>query len=263
MECMAKLGNERFLIVYENEYHCYRNTYAKHFTPLMFFASVPGYLKHKNLLDELSKYISENKAELDKQNSLGLTALMLACLHVRDINSTVIIEQLIDAGANLEIKDNSGWTALTYSVGFSKVFSSASVVELLLNKGANINTQSDVGYTPVMIAVIYSNNWHDLSTHKTVKILIDNNADLSLQSTTSKQSGFKIICEGMNLEFVKYCFDKHTYYKEEDLIKCISYCIKASKKITAKLLASYLAKLYFEKGGQFLIFCESDRLVCL
>ena len=61
-------------------------------------------------------------------------------------------EEMIKAGADVNMKDRFGWTPLHVAALYSN---GMSVVKLLIDRGANINAITDVGRTPLQIAEQY------------------------------------------------------------------------------------------------------------
>ncbi|GFS02092.1 ankyrin repeat protein [Elysia marginata] len=83
----------------------------------------------------------------------GRSALMIATLSPGS-TSISCMQQLIAAGAKLDLADGDGDTALTFAI-FSK---NVAAVDLLLHNGAVVNTLSSHGETPLTYAMRYFDN---------------------------------------------------------------------------------------------------------
>lgn len=106
--------------------------------------------------------------DINIKNTRGDTPLIDA---IR--NSTYqIFNFLIDSGADINMTDNYGNTPLMLCARNKR----DEAVEILINSGANINAQNDDGDTPLIICSQY----RDKAALKTIKILIDNDADWNI-----------------------------------------------------------------------------------
>jgi ankyrin repeat protein len=92
-------------------------------------------------------FLIENGADVNQQNSEGVSPLMFAIMWTPDPK---FIDFLIKHKAKLEHKDISGNTPLSGAVAMGR----KDVVKGLLNSGADPNEANSKGYTPVMIAVM-------------------------------------------------------------------------------------------------------------
>lgn len=103
-----------------------------------------------------------NRANLNRRNQFGDSALMLGALKAR----LETVRRLIDLGADL---NPDGWTPLHYAIfGGSK-----EVTAFLIAKGAKLDARAPNGQTPLMVAV-------KLGTLDFVQQLIDADADMDL-----------------------------------------------------------------------------------
>ncbi len=76
----------------------------------------------------------------------GKTALIQA---VRSHRDSGVINDLINAGADLNVADTDGRTALMYAAGMSN---NPAIVEILVAEGANINQRDKYGWTALDLA---------------------------------------------------------------------------------------------------------------
>lgn len=124
---------------------------SAHYTPLMYTA-----LSRERA--SIFKFLIENGAAINFQNSKGVTALMLAS----DGWNIEKIKILVESGADVRLKDKRGEDALTYLLRGFLVFGNEyersfrdqnlnSMVEYMLNNGASINNQNHEGLSPLML----------------------------------------------------------------------------------------------------------------
>lgn len=89
--------------------------------------------------------------------------------------SSVALQLLLDAGADVNKFDNYGENALLRAAERGNTFA----VNILIEHGADINIQNNEGYTPLMKAVF----WDQYSV---AEILLKNNADTSIKNNEGK-----------------------------------------------------------------------------
>ena len=114
---------------------------------------------------EAAKYLVKHGADVNRQNSLGVTPLMFAIMAFDD---TDLMEFLIDHKAKIEHKDMTGNTPLSGAVAMGK----KAAVKVLLDKGADPDEATSKGYTPVMIAVM-------ANRPEILKMLLNAGADIN------------------------------------------------------------------------------------
>ncbi|AGF85367.1 repeat protein [Moumouvirus goulette] len=143
------------------EYNCTPTIKCKGFTKLMY------YIINKNN-DKIIKHINKNKNKknINAQNSLGWTALMIACKNSRLFDNLEVIKLLLDTGANPNIQNDNGWTSLMFASRFSHKTSTLETVKILLEYGADPNIQHDYGWTALMLSSCFSNKDSNIETIK-------------------------------------------------------------------------------------------------
>lgn len=264
-----EFDSKQFTVNPDNKYRCSEYIWTKGFNPLMYLVMNARTLNNDS---EMNKYILEHKEQLNQKNAYGHTPLILACRNSNTYSTESTVNMLINAGCELDIQDITGTTALIYAVTnrsknssedtvnmlvnagcdldklddysrtalmmatYDSKLSKDNTLQILVNAGANLNIRSSCGKTTLMFAC---RNLNSFSTTNTIKILLDSNVDLKLAN--KGKSGFMYVCKYSDTSLVKYCFDKHIYYNEIELLKCI----ELGKH--RKLLVSYLADLYFKK----------------
>ena len=85
--------------------------------------------------------LTQEGIELGSETPLHLAA--------RFNESPVVIQALLDAGANTEARDSEGWTPLHYAAGQNE---SPAVIQALVDAGANIEATGADGQTPLHAA---------------------------------------------------------------------------------------------------------------
>lgn len=130
--------------------------------------------KHSNyLVNLLLKY----KANPNIQDINGCSALMMACICSNtyiDIKTIKLILKKSDPN----IQDCNGWTSLMIVCSNSNIYS-IDLVKLLLKNGSDPNIQDNNGCNSLMISCMYSNT---LSNNETVRLLLENGANPDLQN---------------------------------------------------------------------------------
>jgi ankyrin repeat protein len=157
---------------YEQEYPCSRYTKSSHFTKLMYLIINSNKIGY----DTISTYIFQlSKEEINKQNSKGWSALMIASRNSNINNNIEIVKILLKNGAEINDVLNLGGNALMLAARYSNTDSNIETVKLLLKNKADINKADINGYSVLMHTI------YDLKTHgniETVELLLENRADI-------------------------------------------------------------------------------------
>jgi ankyrin repeat protein len=111
--------------------------------------------------------IKSDICNVSQQSNVGETALMIAIFN-RNIE---IAQQLIQAGADLNLQNKNGSTALNFAAANGLY----DIVKLLLKKDVALNTQHKSGLTPLMDAVCRG-------FHEIVILLLNRGADANTQN---------------------------------------------------------------------------------
>lgn len=101
-------------------------------------------------VEEVRRILREG-AEIETRNTLGETALHLACR----FNHKDIVLLLLKEGANIEARDNDEWTPLISALALAYYYPNAEVISKLLEEKADVNAQDNDGDTPLIIAARY------------------------------------------------------------------------------------------------------------
>ena len=146
------------------------------------------------------KTLLDRGANVNLANNEGVTPLMMASKHDRDvslINDDYTIENLIAAGADVNHQSTSGQTALMVACEGRLL----SITEILLESGANVNLPDGEGMTPLIKAC-------EEGQEAIVDRLLDAGADVNHQST-SGQTALIAACEQGSLAIVKSLMERH------------------------------------------------------
>ena len=92
----------------------------------------------------------KNRADLNKTDMRGSTALLLACSDRQE--NSVIVRELIEAGADVNIPDSKGITPLMNLLRFN---GTEALIKILIEHGADINAVNSSGETPLIYACRY------------------------------------------------------------------------------------------------------------
>ncbi len=98
---------------------------------------------------KIAEYLVEQGADVNKENSDGVTPLMLSIMLSDD---TELLKFLIKHKAKIEHIDLVGNTPLSGAVALGR----KAAVKVLLNNGADPNVATQKGYTPLIIAMMSS-----------------------------------------------------------------------------------------------------------
>ena len=277
------------------EYKCSPNVSSTGFTQLMTYVMMTGKkhilseniikviqpeLQHSiikqvqtALIATMKELIIADPTILNKKNTKGWTALMLACRNSQTDSSESTVRMLIDAGADVNLQDNDEWTALMMAARYSRIDSSESTIRMLIDAGAKLNLKNIDGWTALITACICSKTD---STESTVRMLIDAGADLNIQNndgwtalimsckfskTDSTESTVRILIEsGADLNIVNNEGKKASdYVMKNKIIDCytdaiiVKQTIIVRKKInyeyTLKYIPSHSKMIKFKPGN--------------
>ncbi len=119
-------------------------------------------IQNKNI-ELIIEQVSSDKLSVNaKDNDMGLTPLMLASI----ANEPILINLLLEYGADINAADNDGWTALMWAAQFGQL----EAIQILLDNKADINAIDNVGWTALMIA-------SQVQTKEVVELLLKNSAN--------------------------------------------------------------------------------------
>lgn len=164
-------------------------------------------------------------AKVNMQDAQDWTALMNAASK----NYTEIISMLIDAGADVNMKAKRGWTALMAA----SQCGNESIIRILLSKGALVNAQTSSRWTPLMYAAA--------SGHlAVVDMFLSAGAHVNLQ-TQDGSSALMLAAQNGHLLIVEKLLANDAQVNQEDENKrtALIYAVEGGyKAIVEKLLAA-------------------------
>ena len=160
--------------------------------------------------NELVKDILKNnidffKEEIDYQNGIGWTALIMACINSNTYSNDEIVELLLKNNADPNLKDNNGQTALMYACRYSNTNSNIKTVKLLLEYGADLHLKVNREWNTLMLACRNSSSY---SNTETVKLLLEYGADPNLK-TTDGWTALMLSCANLNVNTVKLLLNQN------------------------------------------------------
>nr|WBF70211.1 putative ankyrin repeat protein [Megavirus caiporensis] len=236
----------------ETKYHCSPKTRCKNFSKISYLVS------HLKILDIniVVEYISNNKNEINLQNELGWTALMIAFVNYTTVKDEMIIKLLLECGANVDIQNNKGKTALMLLVSNCSE-NNINIVKLLLDNGADVNLKTSEKWTALMLASKNSGNNID-----TIKLLLESGADVNLYND-KKWTALMLASKysGNNIDIVKLLLDNGANinlcndHGWTTLMLASKFCNTTSSINTVILLLEYGADINLcnDKGSTSLI----------
>lgn len=148
-------------------------------------------LEHAIIRDDTEKakqLIVDDKKDIDKKNSAGKTALILATIWSRE----EVVRAILAAGADPNITNNRGSSAL-HEAAFKGI---PSLVNLLLEHGAKVNLSTNRNKTPLYFATL--NQFYPV-----IKQLIQKGADVNYPDVDGRTPLF-IACTGGYTSVVEY-----------------------------------------------------------
>lgn len=140
-----------------------------------------------NVLELIEELIEKNPGELDKQNSNGWSALMIASINCSRQSSIECVKLLIKLGADANLHSIYGNTALILASEYCATSSSIECVRLLIEAGANL----DAGKRTALMQAC--ERCATCSHVECVDLLIEAGADMNLRSA-SKMTALMHFC---------------------------------------------------------------------
>ncbi len=160
-------------------YYCWDLLTSKGFTPLMMMAMSS---QTPDILETIRNYVLKNPSELNKQNKLGWSALMLASVNCYGLSSVEIVQLLLELGADVNLTDKAGWTAFMLVCRQLHKIQYDLIAQILLKAGSDINSKSIYGKTILMLLC----SDKKFSNTDIIKFLLDNGSDPNLQDHGGK-----------------------------------------------------------------------------
>ena len=155
--------------------------YYKDMTPLLYATQFRNPKAVKLLIDH-----GANVNTIHNGKFISSATPLMFTIYTDRMHVETIVDQLIDAGANVNVADNDGNTALHYSIDYNHNHHiHLNVINALIKAGANLNAKNKDGETPLIKALriapyrsIYAGDAPDMV--KVVQILLDAGADVNI-----------------------------------------------------------------------------------
>jgi ankyrin repeat protein len=143
--------------------------------------------------NDIIELLLKNGADPNLKNNFNWTALMLACDNSNNNSNNKTVKLLLKYGADPNLKDNDGWTALMISCSETNTHSNNETVKLLLKYGAELNLFDKAKNTALMIACMHLDRGSD---PETIKFLLEqDNIDVKIASSGKKYNALMILCK--------------------------------------------------------------------
>ena len=139
--------------------------------------------------DDFRRLLNALKIDVNKQNSFGSTALMLAAWQGQDR----VVKLLLDYGADVQLVDNLEETAIHLALTSS---GNERTAKLLVNGGADVNRRDRFGRSPLCLAV-------ELGYEGVLDLLLDLKAGVNAQDLTFQNTALHLACKDGNDKLIK------------------------------------------------------------
>ncbi|KAK5994160.1 Putative ankyrin repeat protein [Cladobotryum mycophilum] len=173
---------------------------------------------------EIVQQLIEAGAEIDSRDHYQRTPLILAV----EIGTTEVVALLVDAGANVEAKDRFGRTAL--SCAMEKV--EPAYAHLLIDAGADIESKDNFGRTPLSYAVCSRRQSPIQRDSSIAKLLIRAGADVNTEDFTGRTPlHWAVLCQGAGT--ITWLLESGAKIDAKDHSgrTALSYCIEQSASL--------------------------------
>ena len=150
-------------------------------------------------LNIIKGILGNESSDINRQNTKGWTALMIACRNSNTNSNMETIKLLLEhSDIDINKQNNEGWTALMLACRYSNTDSNMETIKLLLeHSDIDINKQNNGGWTALMMACRYSNTESNIET---IKLLLENiNTDINKQDNEG-WTALMLACRYSNTE---------------------------------------------------------------
>jgi len=147
---------------------------------------------------DVIKFLIENGANINTENSKGETFLFIACSCINDYESR--IKSLIENGADVNKSNKLGETPLYIACRNN---GNENIIKMLIEHGANVNTAMPWCETPLFVSCINENI-------PTIKYLIKHGADVNVSYDVYYDEGatdFEYSSTPLAVAYERQCFD--------------------------------------------------------
>lgn len=147
------------------------------------------YALEQNYNAELAGILIANAAKVNVSGQFKITPLHLATRY----GNTIIIDRLLDKGADINVRDVLGNTPLFGAI--NRRSNSFNTTKLLIDRGAKVNIANKAGQTPLMLAASLPDEENSNSEQRytiqklridLIQLFIDNGADVNSKDKDGK-----------------------------------------------------------------------------
>ena len=183
----------------EKEYCC--SNYVKSTGLTLLMKLVLQTKKKPELENKIKIYLKKNPDQINKQNSSGHTALLLAAFNTNTVSTENTVRILIDAGADPNIADNIIFTPIMHCFGYVNTDCTKNTVQMLIDAGANFNFENGHHVLVKDTTVFEDKEYFKLLLNLAIKEnSFDEFYDFCLKSKLQEDSVFAETIEGSLLE---------------------------------------------------------------
>lgn len=140
-------------------------------------------------------------ADINAKNTNGTTALLSA---VERGAQPLIIELLLEAGADVNVKNLKGMSPIHYAVDTGNV----AAVSILLSYGADVNTFTETGLTPLMLLAANLPQLDAKNLTMILGMLVDSGADINLQDPQYGLTALHLAIDTGNYTIIRDLLDR-------------------------------------------------------
>lgn len=186
----------------QNQYFCSPLTKCKGFTKLMMIVTMIK--QHPELIDE----IKNHEKDVDRQNELGWTALMILCRNLDTWGSQDALDEILKLKPNLNLQNTKGITALKIACSYINQGTTVLTIKKLLENGADPNIEDNDGNLPLHVCFY---NTDEESNKQIVELLVTHNSKINYIKNISGLTPLMVACSQLDvvqIDTIKFMISK-------------------------------------------------------